>query len=206
MSAASSIGGSGRRPRRVRHATSTNHDLRVGDADHLPTDIGTFDKIFSCNVWLFWKNPTNVFVALREHLAPGGTLAVTHLPRHGDATRESTLQAATAITTQLRHAGFTEIRQEILELQLLPAVCALTTKPEAQPDTSLPRMHRARRAQSRRSRNCLVWRSLQREAWRGRRGRVPSRRSPMRATVAAVRPSVMWATPGSLRSSLRVAT
>jgi ubiquinone/menaquinone biosynthesis C-methylase UbiE len=114
-----------------RHQPTNNYELRAGDVEHLPTDLGTFDKIFSCNVWLFWNHPDDVFVALRNHLAPGGTLAVTHLPRHGDATRESTLQAAAIITSQLRQAGFTEIRHEILELEPVPAVCVLTTNTQA---------------------------------------------------------------------------
>lgn len=119
--------------RRLRRGkTGSNYELRIGDAEHLPAELGAFDKIFSCNVWLFWKHPDDVFVTLRDHLAPGGTLAVTHLPRHGDATRETTLEAAAAITSQLRQAGFTQIRHEILELHPVPAVCVLTTKPEAE--------------------------------------------------------------------------
>jgi trans-aconitate methyltransferase len=119
--------------RRLRRGkTGSNYELHIGDAQHLPAELGAFDKIFSCNVWLFWKHPGDVFVTLRDHLAPGGTLAVTHLPRHGDATRETTLEAAATISSQLRQAGFTQIRHEILELLPVPAVCVLTTKPEAE--------------------------------------------------------------------------
>ncbi|MGD9703274.1 MAG: class I SAM-dependent methyltransferase [Acidimicrobiia bacterium] len=102
-------------------------DLRVGDAAALPDDLGTFDKVFSCNVWLFWKDPVSVFVRLREHMAPGGTIAVTHLPRHGGATRATSMEAAARITGQLAQAGFRQIRQEILELDPVPAVCVLAT-------------------------------------------------------------------------------
>jgi cyclopropane fatty-acyl-phospholipid synthase-like methyltransferase len=118
-----------------RRKTSTNYELRIADAEHLPAELGTFDKIFSCNVWLFWNHPDDVFVTLRDHLAPGGVLAVTHLPRHGDATRDTTLEAAATITSQLRKAGFTQIRHEILEVHPVPAVCVLTTKSAAERNT-----------------------------------------------------------------------
>jgi cyclopropane fatty-acyl-phospholipid synthase-like methyltransferase len=104
-------------------------DLRLGDAQGLPDDIGVFDKIFSCNVWLFWKDPVSVFEDLREHLAQGGTLAVTHLPRHGPATDETSLKAAASITEQPTQAGYSDIRQELLQVDPIPAVCVLATQP-----------------------------------------------------------------------------
>jgi SAM-dependent methyltransferase len=111
------------------HADDVHVDLRVGDAQGLPTDIGTFDKIFSCNVWLFWREPVAVFEQLRPHLKPGGTIAVTHLPRHGDATRDTTMAAATAIRAQLESAGYVGIRHEMLDIEPVPAVCVLATSP-----------------------------------------------------------------------------
>jgi cyclopropane fatty-acyl-phospholipid synthase-like methyltransferase len=104
-------------------------DLRIGDVQALPDDIGVFDKIFSCNVWLFWKDPVTVFENLHEHLAQGGTVAVTHLPRSGQATRETSLAAAARITEQLTQAGYSDIRQELLEVDRIPAVCILATQP-----------------------------------------------------------------------------
>jgi trans-aconitate methyltransferase len=106
-------------------------DLRVGSAEALPDDLGTFDKVFSCNVWLFWKDPVTVLGLLRGHLAPGGTVAVTHLPRHGGATGETTLRAAATITAQLIEAGYSALRHEVLELDPVPAVCVLATRPPA---------------------------------------------------------------------------
>jgi trans-aconitate methyltransferase len=115
--------------RRVRHARGhVLPDLRIGDAQALPADIGTFDKIFSCNVWLFWSQPVTVFEQLRAHLSPGATLAVTHLPRHGNATRETALAAAARITEQLEQARYSNIRVEILEIEPVPAVCVLAIR------------------------------------------------------------------------------
>jgi trans-aconitate methyltransferase len=99
--------------------------LRIGDAQALPDDIGTFDKIFSCNVWLFWQDPVAVFKQLRPHVAADGTLAVTHLPRGRQATRDTSLSAGATITAQLDEAGYGEMRQEVLELDPVPAVCVL---------------------------------------------------------------------------------
>ncbi len=116
--------------RRLRAVRSPSEpELRIGTADALPDDLGTFDKTFSCNVWLFWKEPVAVFERLRGHLAPGGTVAVTHLPRHGGATRETTLRAADTINAQLVESGYGALRQELLELDPIPAVCVLATTP-----------------------------------------------------------------------------
>jgi trans-aconitate methyltransferase len=115
--------------RRLRAVRSpVQPDLRVGSAEALPNDLGTFDKVFSCNVWLFWKDPISVLGQLRGHLAPGATVAVTHLPRHGGATRETTMRAADTITAQLVEAGYSPLRQELLELDPVPAVCVLATR------------------------------------------------------------------------------
>lgn len=114
--------------RRLRRTPSSSRiELRLGDVEHLPDDLGTFDKMFSCNVWLFWNDPVDVFVTLRRHLAPGGTLAVTHLPRHGGATSETTLNAASTIAEQLTAAGFTHVHHELLQLLPVPAVCVMAT-------------------------------------------------------------------------------
>jgi SAM-dependent methyltransferase len=107
--------------------------LRVllGDARELPTDLGRFDRIFSANVWLFWSDPVAVLVALRRSLTDGGRIAVTHLPRHGGATRDDAIAAATSISEQLRAAGYVDIVVEELPLEPVPAVCALARNPAA---------------------------------------------------------------------------
>jgi SAM-dependent methyltransferase len=105
--------------------TASVVELLVCDVQALADDLGTFDKIFSCNVWLFWANPVAVFRMLHAHLAPGGTLAVTHLPRSSRATRDDSRKAAVAISDQLTRAGYVDIRREILELDPAPAACVL---------------------------------------------------------------------------------
>jgi trans-aconitate methyltransferase len=114
--------------RRLRSDTGPlEPELLVGDVESVPQNLGTFDKVFSCNVWLFWSDPVAVFSQLRDHLAPGGTVAVTHLPRHDGATHETTVQAAATIDAQLREAGYTDLRTEILQLDPAPAACVLAS-------------------------------------------------------------------------------
>ena len=107
--------------------SSDRVELLVGDAQALPAGIGSFDKVFSCNVWLFWRDPVAVLTALRTHLAPGATMAVTHLPRHGGAGRAATMKAGATITGQLEQAGYHDIRQEVLDIEPVPAVCVLAS-------------------------------------------------------------------------------
>ena len=91
------------------------------------SSIEYFDKIFCCNVWLFWKEPVAVLDRLRLHLSPGGTVAITHLPRHTSTTRDTALAAGASIAAQLAQAGYRDVRREILELEPVPAVCVLAT-------------------------------------------------------------------------------
>lgn len=114
--------------KRARSAGGTiEPELLVGDAASLPADLGTFDKIFSCNVWLFWDDPVAVLRGLRRHLAPGGTMAVTHLPRHGGSDRATTMAAGESIAGQLAEAGYGDIRHHVLDIEPVPAVCVLAT-------------------------------------------------------------------------------
>ena len=80
-------------------------------------------------MWLFWKDQVAVLRHLRAHLNPGGTMAVTILPRSSGATRDTAMKAGRTIAAQLEEAGYDDIRQEVLELDPVPAVCVLATTP-----------------------------------------------------------------------------
>lgn len=99
--------------------------LRVGDAQAPPGDLGTFDAIFSCNVWLFWDDPVDTLARLVAFLEPGGQLAVTHLPRHGDADSSVTAEAGDLIETQLKEIGLVGVERHTLALDPAPAVCVI---------------------------------------------------------------------------------
>lgn len=99
--------------------------LRVDDAQDPPDDLGSFDAIFSCNVWLFWDDQVDTLTRLAALLAPGGKLAVTHLPRHGGADASATAEAGDRIETQLKEVGLVDIERHTLDLESVPAVCVI---------------------------------------------------------------------------------
>jgi cyclopropane fatty-acyl-phospholipid synthase-like methyltransferase len=111
--------------RRVQRAGLADRvELLIGDVtEAIPADLGTFDAIFSCNVWLFWTQPVDVVQRLAKHVSPGGVLAITHQPRHGGADRGHAMRAAEQITEQLTSAGLASPTTHVLELQPVPALC-----------------------------------------------------------------------------------
>lgn len=104
-------------------------ELRVGDAQRPPDDLGTFDAIFSCNVWLFWADPVETLAGLAALLAPRGQLAVTHLPRHGGADASATAEAGDRIEAQLKEIGLVDVERHVLDLDPAPAVCVIARSP-----------------------------------------------------------------------------
>lgn len=112
--------------RRNAAAVRTGHaELLVGDAESPPTDLGSFDAIFCCNVWLFWPDAATTIGGLSQLLRPTGRLAITHLPRLGKPTRASTDAAAHQIEADMRDAGLTLVECAYLQLDPAPAVCVI---------------------------------------------------------------------------------
>lgn len=103
--------------------------LRVGDAQVPPADLGEFDAIFSCNVWQFWDDQVATQRRLAGHLAPGGAMAVTFLPRHDGADVAAADDAATVIEFQLKEVGLVEPERHDLDLDPVPAVCIIAHAP-----------------------------------------------------------------------------
>lgn len=109
-----------------RNATATGTGratLLVGDAQDPPPDLGAFDAIFCCNVWLFWTDPDTTIDRLVRLLEPTGKLAITHLPRHGAATSDDTDNAAERIDQQMNRAGLLSVERAYLHVDPAPAVC-----------------------------------------------------------------------------------
>jgi SAM-dependent methyltransferase len=104
-------------------------DLLVGDAQDPPGGLGLFDAVFSCNVWLFWDDPVDTLSRLAALLEPGGQLAVTHLPRHGNADAAATAEAGDRIETQLKEIGLVDVERHTLDLDPAPAVCVIARSP-----------------------------------------------------------------------------
>ena len=98
----------------LRQATWRNRELIAqgkltlmpGSAEELTPELGLFDKIYSMNVVLFWREPVSVFRRLRNLLKPGGVLLTGYMPRQPGARHEDAVQKGTEIERWLREAGF----------------------------------------------------------------------------------------------------
>lgn len=53
----------------------------LADAQHLPLEDASFNKVFTINTIYFWEKPEKVFAELRRVLDPGGQLLVAIRPR-----------------------------------------------------------------------------------------------------------------------------
>lgn len=103
--------------------------LRLGGLEALEMLPGPFDKVLSANVAQFFADKEAAFRSIFDVLAPGGTVATTYQPRHGNADRSDALRFADAITTHMVSAGFETLRTEELPLRPVPVVCVLGVRP-----------------------------------------------------------------------------
>lgn len=102
--------------------------LLLGSAERPPPLPGPFDKVMGVNVHMFWDDPVAVLRGLGGAIRPGGTIALTFQPRGRGATAERALAGAAGVASALRHAGFEEVRVEILEMAPVDAACVLARK------------------------------------------------------------------------------
>ena len=104
----------------------------VDDLSRLPgRDLeGPFDKIYGVNVAMFWDDPAMVFRGLKDRLARGGLVAMTHQPRAGDKTDAAALAMAERIADAMETAGLNRVRVERLTELAPMAVCVIATRPE----------------------------------------------------------------------------
>jgi SAM-dependent methyltransferase len=103
--------------------------LHLASAAALPAFSESFDKVMASNVLMFLDDSV---AALRQWLAvtrPGGWIAITHQSRKQGATDADTARDADQIAADLRAAGFTDVRIEILEMKPVNAACALGRRP-----------------------------------------------------------------------------
>ncbi len=112
--------------------------LVVADAQAPPADIGSFDAIFSSNVWQFWDDPAATLLAWRPHLAPGGLMAVTFRPPHPGAVAGEALAVGDRIADDLSAAGYDGVHIERVPIGDLPAVCVLGSVGVAVPPHEVP--------------------------------------------------------------------
>lgn len=99
--------------------------LLKADVNALPTFSTTFDKVFSVNSIIFWREPSAVLKAIRQQMNPNGLIAVTVQPYEKGATRQTAEEIGAQIVDYLKQAGFSQIRMELKEMKPAPAVCVL---------------------------------------------------------------------------------
>ncbi len=106
--------------------------LAAGSLGDLAGLGGPFNKVYSVNVAMFWKDRLAALAQIRQAMCPGALLATAHQPRHRGAKPEDAEAFAQAFLADLALAGFQSIRIERLALQPMPAVCILgcTAAPE----------------------------------------------------------------------------
>jgi ubiquinone/menaquinone biosynthesis C-methylase UbiE len=103
--------------------------LHLASAAALPGFTESFDKVMATNVLMFLDDPV---AALRQWLGvtrPGGWIAITHQSRKQGATDADSAWDADQIAADLRAAGFTDVRIEILEMKPVNAACVLGRRP-----------------------------------------------------------------------------
>ena len=88
-------------------------------------DLGDrrFDKVFAFNVAPFWLQPDAALGAVRDHLAPDGTVFIFWDARHSAPGRARDL--GNELADRLREGGFSVDRVLVEDLRPFPAVCAI---------------------------------------------------------------------------------
>lgn len=96
--------------------------LMLLSVEELTTEIGLFDKVYSMNVVLFWRDPIAVFCRLRNLLKPGGMLLTGYMPRKPGATDEDAIQKGAQIEGWLRAAGFGQVTSQVKAMKPVAVV------------------------------------------------------------------------------------
>lgn len=104
--------------RRNKQAMKAGHvSLHYGDVINLPFASQSFDKVFSIHSLYFWPDAQQALKEIQRVLKPGGTLALTILPKEkwpnegADATL-CTVYSADELATVLTRLGFVRIHSE----------------------------------------------------------------------------------------------
>lgn len=103
--------------------------LRLGSVENLPfDDKECFDKIYTVNTYMSWKDPAVSLMNLYPLLKPNGRIAITHQPKKPGATENDTLDAEKEISQALNEAGFKKVEAKLKNIRPVAAVCVLAEK------------------------------------------------------------------------------
>ncbi len=86
-------------------------------------------KVMASNVHMFLEEPVSALCRWLAAMRPGGLIAITYQSRKRGATDADSASGAERIAADLRAAGFTEVRIEILEMKPVNAACVLARRP-----------------------------------------------------------------------------
>lgn len=97
--------------------------LQLADVNQFPTFHQKFDKVFSVNSIIFWKEPIESLKKIRQVMKPNGLIALTVLPYTKGATEETSKEIGIEISHFLTAAGFSQIQIEFKDIKHVPSVC-----------------------------------------------------------------------------------
>lgn len=129
------------RRRNIQAVKAGRVDLRYGEATALPCADTLFDKALSIHTLYFWTQPVQALLELQRVLKPGGTLALTFMPRecwpdgaqdhqNGQHSTIAGVYTGTEVVQLMREAGFTHAHVEAgPEQKPFREIAVLATKP-----------------------------------------------------------------------------
>lgn len=120
-------------PVMLKEATNRNKqailDDRVkliqADADELPQFDITFNKVFSINSIIFWKDPIKTLKTVKSMMDDGGMIAITVHPYQKGDTEIMVKNFGQHIVQYLTEAGFTDIQVDYKYIKPSKAVCVI---------------------------------------------------------------------------------
>ena len=102
--------------------------LKLGDIQNPPSFDLMFDKVFSVNSIIFWKEPVESLKEIRQIIKPNGLIALTVLPYMKESTDETSKKWGNDISHYLKQAGFSNIQIEYKKMKPVAAVCVIGMK------------------------------------------------------------------------------
>ena len=101
--------------------------LQQGAEAPLPFEDNKFDKVFAVNSMQFWSKPMDGLQEIRRVLKPGGRVLITIQPMWA-RTEEEVQNVGDKLISQLKQAGFKQVRLETRQLKPITAVSAIGIK------------------------------------------------------------------------------